>query len=549
MNRFRTTLPALVLACLGPTAAGQQPATLPAQPAYPAISLGRPTPLGSEPARGPLGSFVPLRSSPPRSRSVVRACSWVLQDESKGLFPPTIALPPVIDKVGDEAQLEQPAQALQPIPAKDKAKIIEVEPPGGLPILPDLPMVTEPRILDRMPLVPQPLLLYEEPPIVFEGDEPTFSFPGQGSRMPRWYGGAEWLYWWTPGFHLPPLVTTGPATAPFDNRGALGVPGTQVIFGDSNTPTQPRSGGRFTLGHAIGCDGLGIDGTFFFLGSTNTTFLADSSQFPFLARPFFNVNTGLQDREVVTNPQVLASDPVRASGNIQVQTSSQLLGAELNLRKLLWCCDDCRITGLVGFRYLNLSESLGITESSLLQNRVLAGNIVLNPGDQITVFDGFQTRNNFYGGQFGLQAQKQFGRWSLDGFGKIAFGTTVQTVNVNGSQAIIPLHGAEQDFVGGLYAAGSNIGSQTQRRFAVVPEIGIKIGYNITENIRLFVGYDFLCWSSVVRPGDQIDPNLNVNFVPNSGGGPVSNQVRPLVPFRTTNYWAQGVTAGVEIRY
>jgi hypothetical protein len=53
-----------------------------------------------------------------------------------------------------------------------------------------------------------------------------------------------------------------------------------------------------------------------------------------------------------------------------------------------------------------------------------------------------------------------------------------------------------------------------------------------------------------VRPGDQIDQVLDLNQVPNSGRPfPPANQVRPVVPFQVSSYWAQGVNAGVLFRY
>ncbi len=83
-----------------------------------------------------------------------------------------------------------------------------------------------------------------------------------------------------------------------------------------------------------------------------------------------------------------------------------------------------------------------------------------------------------------------------------------------------------------------------------MPQLDLKLGYQVTNNIRVFVGYDFLYWSSVIRPGDQIDQTLDLNKVPNSGAPfAASTQVRPIVPFRTSGYWATGVNMGVEFRY
>jgi hypothetical protein len=83
--------------------------------------------------------------------------------------------------------------------------------------------------------------------------------------------------------------------------------------------------------------------------------------------------------------------------------------------------------------------------------------------------------------------------------------------------------------------------------FTVVPELGLNIGYQLTNHIRAFVGYNFLYWSSVVRPGDQIDPRVNTNLIP-----PPISTAGPAVPafaFHGSDFWAQGITLGVEFRW
>ena len=81
-------------------------------------------------------------------------------------------------------------------------------------------------------------------------------------------------------------------------------------------------------------------------------------------------------------------------------------------------------------------------------------------------------------------------------------------------------------FAGGLLALpGANIGRYTQSKFAVVPEAGVKIGYHLTPNLRLAVGYNFLYLSSVLRPGDQIDTGLDVTRIPNF---PLPGDYRPV---------------------
>ena len=86
----------------------------------------------------------------------------------------------------------------------------------------------------------------------------------------------------------------------------------------------------------------------------------------------------------------------------------------------------------------------------------------------------------------------------------------------------------------------------------MVPETELNVGYQLTPHARAFVGYDLLYWSTVVRPGDQIDPVLDVTQIPNFAllhGQTPTNQGRPLVPFKESGFWAQGMNIGIEFRY
>ena len=48
---------------------------------------------------------------------------------------------------------------------------------------------------------------------------------------------------------------------------------------------------------------------------------------------------------------------------------------------------------------------------------------------------------------------------------------------------------------------------------------------------------------------DQIDRVLDVNQIPNFVPGPPVTQVRPIVPFRQADFWAQGINFGLEWKY
>jgi hypothetical protein len=350
----------------------------------------------------------------------------------------------------------------------------------------------------------------------------------------RVYGGAEYLLWWTKDSPTPPLVSTSPVAS----QGIIGQPGTVILFGDTGDDNEIRSGGRFTVGYWLGpCQQWALEGSYFFLGQRSPGFFADSSTFPLLARPFFNENNGIEFSQVVT-------DPNRATGSISVELPSRLWGAEANLRRAV--CFGCGVNFdlLAGFRYVDLGEGVRIMEAGQILPTV-----PVFGGSNFLVIDDFATRNRFYGGQLGAETELRRGRWFVNLRGKVALGNMHQTVDINGGQAVTAPDGTRSTFRGGLLALPSNIGHFSQDHFAVVPEAGFNLGYHLTDGLRCYVGYTFLYMSNVLRPGDQIDRVLDINQIPNFTPGPSVTQVRPVVPFKTADFWAQGLNFGLEFRY
>ena len=103
---------------------------------------------------------------------------------------------------------------------------------------------------------------------------------------------------------------------------------------------------------------------------------------------------------------------------------------------------------------------------------------------------------------------------------------------------------------GGLLVLSTNGGRRARDEFAVVPEIGINVGYQICYWLRAYVGYSFLYWSDVARPGDQFNRVVNPTIVPasNTFGTPIG-PAQPSCTFQHTDFWAQGVNFGLEFRY
>ncbi|MFL5342699.1 MAG: BBP7 family outer membrane beta-barrel protein [Gemmataceae bacterium] len=369
----------------------------------------------------------------------------------------------------------------------------------------------------------------------------------------RVWASAEYLLWWTKGDRLPPLVTTGPANAALP--GSIGAPGTTTIFGNTTGNSNPVSGGRFTIGFWLNCrQTIGIEADYFFLGDHSSDFTATSTGAAgtvVLARPFLDASTGLQNIELVAFPGLVG-------GTINVNTASRIQSPEANLIFNLCCscpqarCDCCDCCGPVGgyridliggFRYLDLRERLSIVESLLV-----SPNAPVFPGDTIVAIDQFDTRNQFYGPQIGARAEVWRNRWFVNVMGKVAMGVNHQTVDISGSTTVTTPAGAVTVLPGGLLALPSNIGHYERNRFSVVPELNANVGIQATEHLRLFVGYTFLYWNHVVRPSDVIDTQVNSTRTPLSLVPP-TGPLRPQFVFRDSDYWAQGINFGLQLRY
>jgi hypothetical protein len=171
-------------------------------------------------------------------------------------------------------------------------------------------------------------------------------------------------------------------------------------------------------------------------------------------------------------------------------------------------------------------------------------------GTRIFINDQFATRNWFYGGQLGLRQQFNWRNWTLDLTGKVALGATHQRVNIDGSTAITPPGGGARAYTGGLLALPTNIGEYSRSVFSVIPEAGINLGYQITENWRVYAGYTLIYWSNVARPGSQIDRVVNATQLPpRDPAVPFTGPARPLFQFADTDFWAHGVNVGIELKF
>ncbi len=529
------------------------------------ISLGRPQPLFPAAALVQPASFRPAADPP--ALFGVRA-----KTDDPLPLPADLAPKPVeAEPVKGKAAATEPAQAkqgegqplrLRPVDPEALPKAAGADAPrtgqtkqdGSSGFATEAGGPVKRTAFTNQPAAPD-VLIGEPPPgeVLTATTEETVD--GFWANRGVFYGSVEYLNWWTKGQALPPLVTTSPGTVPVEQQGVLG-PNTTVLFGGNTLSQQLQPGARFTLGYWFAqCPCWAVESSGFFLSQNTRNFAANSTMFPVLGRPIVNQNMGgVEDRELtaspITSPVMPGNVAIRSTGSIRVDVPTQFWGAEVNARRRL-CCGDCYYVDLLGgYRHLSLSEGVHISEDLVLLSNV-PGTPILK-GDRVMVVDRFDTRNEFNGGQVGVAGEYRWRKLYVGGTVKVALGVVSESIDIHGSTTITAAaNGAVTRFGAGLLAVGSNSGHFTRNEFAVAPEVMLKVGYQVTDNLRVFVAYDFLYLSNVVRPGDQIDRTIDVSQVPFFAPGtpPVANGQRPIVPFRSSDFWAQGVSVGLEWRY
>src|SRR5262249_51408941 len=154
---------------------------------------------------------------------------------------------------------------------------------------------------------------------------------------------------------------------------------------------------------------------------------------------------------------------------------------DTNLRTNLWNGCWYKVDLLGGFRYLALDEDLRIGEQLAVAGAPDFG----VPPVNIALSDRFRTQNRFYGAQVGFDTELFWGRWSLDLLTKLAIGEVHETVNISGATVFSTSAVTTPAQPGGLLALPTNIGNYHRNRFAVVPEIGVKVGYDVFDWLRL----------------------------------------------------------------
>lgn len=440
-----------------------------------------------------------------------------------GALPPG-ALPPRPVPVLDPAPAPGPPPPSTPIPVSPApAATPAPATPGLLPVS---------YVQDVPPAPPGP-------PIVVGGG-PEIVLPTEPRCGPDAWLQFDFLLWFIKDGPLNvPLVTTGSTSDA--NPGALGQPHTQVLYGNNNLDFGAFPGGRLEGGVWFdAASRFGLEGSGFALSQRAVGFSAfsDSGGNPVLSVPFFNAQTGHEDQTPIAYPGSFA-------GGVVVVSTSELWGLDLNGTYNVWRGQGLEVNLLGGIRYLNLLERFDMQTPD-----VSLANTSGTSGINYNTIDDFRAQNQFVGGQLGARAGYQWDRLSVDLTAKVALGSTYQSLHIDGlGVASGGSVGSPQVSPGGIFAQPTNMGRYWAWDFTVVPEGELKIGYRVWRNLSVTAGYDFIYWSSVVRPGQQINRDVNLSQSGVLGAGTLSGPALPVAPLSRTDFFAHGLTLGLDFRW
>jgi len=412
-------------------------------------------------------------------------------------------------------------------------------------------------------------------------------YDGRPQKGLKLWGNIDYLLFWTKDAPIPvPLITSTPMVLlppppppppppripgaqprasglsgpSIQQAGAIGDPGTQVLYGNNDVDYGAQSGFRVALRTWFDdSKKFGLEASGLVLPKVLHTHRNDLSPTGTsnIGVPFINTTVTTSNIQggwqsiTTTGETALLIDPMGNNqfyGHITVRSTQEMWDCELNGLYNFSAIKNFHWSGLVGLLYLDLREELSLHFESI-KNQTPPLTLIA-----VEINDHFTTHNGFFGGQIGAE-----GEWSRNWFfaraiGKVGLGSTYQSVYVNGSFSdpspfIYTFFGVGP---GGIFSQNTNMGKRHKCRFAVVPQGFLQLGVNVFKNLRFAVGYNIIYISSVVRPGKQIDRTVNetqaganTNGVP----GQLSGPARPAPQHKTSDFWAQGMNIGIEFRY
>jgi hypothetical protein len=348
----------------------------------------------------------------------------------------------------------------------------------------------------------------------------------------------------------------GGVAIPVVNFVPVSIISTTNFPGAQSVDTGEHPGYRVTLGAWLDAEQRwGLEGGYYDLERRTSSFNVNNSN----QLSQINIDTGLSSTILIAAPgggAVQIAQPVFFPRQALAQTrgsfATELWGAEVNALYKSCYFGPTLFTTLAGFRYNEFEEQVALGNNVTLFR---PANIPADlPGTNFpasisfSTLDLIRTHNQFFGAQVGLEMDTQCAGFFFNGRIKCAFGGVRQEANVLGATVVtgtaLPINSS-----GGLLSGPGDPRQVSRTRFATLPELNLKVGYQFGPYVRCFLGYDALYMQHVARPGGQTDfaqLNTQINVAATTAQ---VNVFQPVIRLRDQDVWIQGFNAGVEFRY
>ena len=360
----------------------------------------------------------------------------------------------------------------------------------------------------------------------------------------RFWVRLEYLLWQLQAAPLPSaLLTTGGPV----NLGVVGASDTTTIYGGSQDYGW-MSGARLAAGIWFDYENrVGMEGAFFLFGARSEYANFSAPAGSVLSLPFNTVVNNVPTPTVFSLANPGASPQTSATASFE--NDVRFLGGNLDFVFVPYRSSWFEFNFLVGFNSVFLKEDSTANYSST------STSVSSNAGTTTTstttnqASDSFSTQNLFYGGELGVRGIFHYSPFFLEATGRLALGVNTQVVDITGQSSStttnVSVGAAPGTTVStatagtGFLAQASNIGSYNRTTLCVMPQFQVRVGVDLTSNIRFSVGYDVLYLTSVVRPGNQMDQIM----------GTLNGVTHPAFSFNSSSFYAQGVNVGLEFRF
>jgi len=344
----------------------------------------------------------------------------------------------------------------------------------------------------------------------------------------------EYLLWSLKGQRVPALATSSPSSTPQAQAGVLGTVGVRTLLGGDEIAGDSRSG--FRLGLSLLLDphwDQAIDVEYSQLADDGDTFHGTASDFSILARPFFNSQTNAEDSRLIVFPNLV-------TGTLDIRADTGLETLTAGFRRLAAQSGISSMDLFAGYRYARLEDDVQFLENTASLSGPTEGATFL-------LSERFRSENQFQGGQLAARYHTHdINGWVLELNASLALGNNHSGIDVRGSTQSTSAAGASNTVRGGLLVQGTNAGHFEQDDFSTISEFRANLRRQLTWNVSALVGYNFLLWTNTIRAGDNIDRTLNPSQIP---PGTLTGDPRPEFPMRSVDFWAQGLSAGLEVRF